>query len=65
GKLGTFLGSNGINIAHIHLARLEGRSDAVSALQLDALPTPEQVEELLRELPEVVEAKVVDLGDQI
>ena len=64
GKLGTFLGGNGINIAHIHLARLRGKSDAVAALRLDTLPSPELVEALL-ELPEVVEAKVVDLGEGI
>ncbi len=61
GKLGTFLGDAGINIAHIHLAREEGKADAVAALLLDELPTSEVLEKLL-ELPEVLEAKVVDLG---
>ncbi len=64
GKLGTFLGENGINIGNIHLARRKGERDAVAALLLDSLPSSAVVEDLLA-FPEVAEAKVVDLGDRI
>jgi D-3-phosphoglycerate dehydrogenase len=61
GKLGSFLGDAGINIAHIHLAREGGKADAVAALRLDALPS-EALRLKLLEFPEILEAKVVDLG---
>ncbi len=62
GKLGSFLGDRGINIAHIHLARHQPGLVAVAALELDQLPSAEQLAQLI-ELPEVLAAKIVDLGD--
>lgn len=64
GKLGTFLGEAGINIGHIHLAREKEKTDAVAALRLDELPSAEVLERLLQ-LPEVLEAKIVDLGSEL
>jgi len=61
GKLGTFLGDSGINIAHIHLARQPEKDDAVAALRLDGLPSEEVLGQLL-EMEEILEAKVLDLG---
>lgn len=62
GRLGTFLGEAGINIADIHLAREPGKDDAVAALRLDKAPDAETLEALERAVPEVLEARVVDLG---
>ncbi|MCB1058168.1 MAG: phosphoglycerate dehydrogenase [Acidobacteria bacterium] len=62
GRLGTFLGQAGINIADIHLAREPGKDDAVAALRLDKAADASTVEALKRAVPEVLEAWVVDLG---
>ncbi|MDY7095035.1 MAG: phosphoglycerate dehydrogenase [Acidobacteriota bacterium] len=61
GKLGTFLGEAGVNIADIHLAREPGQY-AVAALRLDGVVSQELGDNLQAAMPEVLEAKVVDLG---
>ena len=61
GKLGTILGSGGINIADIHLARQEGQEDAVAALRLDQLPGEDTLD-ALRATDEVLEVRVLDFG---
>jgi len=61
GKLGTLLGDAGINIAEIHLARRDGEEQAMAVLRLDQQPSPEALRRL-RALPEVIDARVVDLG---
>jgi D-3-phosphoglycerate dehydrogenase / 2-oxoglutarate reductase len=60
GKLGTLLGSAGINIAEIHLARRDGDADALAVLRLDQEP-PAALMSALRALPEIRSAQVVDL----
>ncbi len=62
GKLGTLLGKAGINIADIHLARHEAR-EALAVLRLDQEPSAETLA-ALRALPEVVSARLVDLGGE-
>ncbi|MCP4200640.1 MAG: phosphoglycerate dehydrogenase [bacterium] len=65
GRLGSLLGEAGINIADIHLARGsaegEGDVDAVAVLRLDQRPE-ETVLDGLRNLPEVSQAQLVELG---
>lgn len=60
GKLGTLLGEGGVNIADIHLARRRGTDEAMAVLRLDQEPPPATLESL-RALPEVEEARVIDL----
>jgi len=62
GRVGTLLGSAGINIAEYHQARVAAGGDALAAISVDArLPGP--VLESLRALPEVRSAAMVDLGE--
>jgi len=61
GKLGTLLGEAGINIADIHLARLDGEEKALAVLRLDQ-PAGDAVVARLRALPEVLNASQVDLA---
>ncbi|HEX4952957.1 MAG TPA: phosphoglycerate dehydrogenase [Thermoanaerobaculia bacterium] len=60
GKLGTFLGQAGVNIAGIHLARHDS-ARAMAVLHLDSAP-PEGVLRQLAELPEVQMVRFVDMG---
>jgi D-3-phosphoglycerate dehydrogenase / 2-oxoglutarate reductase len=60
GKLGTLLGEAGINIADIHLARLDGEQKALAVLRLDQR-ADEAVMARLRALPEVLHASQIDL----
>ncbi|MGH9379336.1 MAG: phosphoglycerate dehydrogenase [Thermoanaerobaculia bacterium] len=60
GKLGTLLGQAKVNIADIHLARRRGTDEAMAVLRLDQEP-PADALEALRALPEVEEARVIDL----
>ena len=61
GRFGTILGEGGINIADIHLARAEGRHDALAVMRLDQEPGPEVLGRI-QALPEVREIHVFDLG---
>jgi D-3-phosphoglycerate dehydrogenase len=61
GKLGTLLGAAGINIADIHLARRDAGGEALAVLRLDCA-VPEETLGRLRALPEVREARVLELG---
>jgi hypothetical protein len=66
GRLGTLLGDAGVNIADIHLARRDGggaggEREALAVLRLDA-QVPDAVLDRLRALPEVREARVLDVG---
>ena len=63
GKLGTLLGSGGINISEIHLARRDGDADAIAVLRLDQEP-PAELMAALRALPEIRSARVVGLPGQ-
>jgi D-3-phosphoglycerate dehydrogenase len=60
GKLGSLLGDAGVNIADIHLARRDEEREALAVLRLDGR-LPEEVLERLRGLPEVREARVLEL----
>lgn len=59
GRIGQILGESEVNIADIHLARLE--SDALAVLRLDSEP-PSALVERLSDLPEVRTVQLVDLG---
>jgi D-3-phosphoglycerate dehydrogenase len=66
GRLGTLLGQAGVNIADIHLARRDGggapgEREALAVLRLDER-LPEGVLDRLRQLPEMREARVLDVG---
>ena len=60
GKVGTLLGSMGLNIAEYHQARLSEGGEALAAVAIDGKVDRSVVQGLL-ELPEVVGAWVVDL----
>lgn len=62
GKLGTVLGQSQVNIADIHLARLEGTPvRALAVLRLDHEPS-EAVLATLAALPEVEKVRFVNMG---
>ena len=61
GRVGTLLGGSGINIAEYHQARLSEGGDALAAVVLDTSCSPELMAEL-RGLPEILDARVVELG---
>jgi D-3-phosphoglycerate dehydrogenase / 2-oxoglutarate reductase len=60
GKLGTLLGSAGINIADIHLARRDGEEQALAVLRLDQ-PADEALIARLAALSEVLSVHQIDL----
>ena len=60
GRVGTLLGEAGVNIAEYHQARLQAGGEALAAVQIDgSLPT--EVLEQLVALPELVDAKQVEM----
>jgi hypothetical protein len=61
GRFGTILGEGRINIADIHLARAEGRRDALAVMRLDQEPGADVLARI-QALPEVKEIHVFDLG---
>ncbi len=60
GKIGTFLGENGINIASIHLGRDKPGGKAISLINVDEIP-PQRVLEGLRKIPHVLRVVFVKL----
>jgi D-3-phosphoglycerate dehydrogenase len=54
------LGEGGVNIADIHLARIEARHAALAMLRVDQAPGPELLAKL-RALPELVRLCSVEL----
>jgi D-3-phosphoglycerate dehydrogenase len=60
GRLGTILGEAGVNIAEIHLARVEGGGEAMAVLRLDQQP-PEETLRKVAALPEIHSVQVADL----
>lgn len=60
GRVGTLLGSEALNIAEYHQARLAEGGEALAAVAVDGV-VPREVMEKLRALPEVTDARVVDL----
>jgi D-3-phosphoglycerate dehydrogenase len=62
GRVGTLLGTAGLNIAEYHQARRSEGGDALAAVVLDGA-VPSNVLEEIRELPEVSSARVVQVED--
>ena len=60
GSVGTVLGDAGINIGEYHQARMQAGGDALAAISLD-VPLNDDVLSRLRGLPEVLDARQVDL----
>lgn len=60
GKVGTLLGGLGLNIAEYHQARLAAGGEALAAIAIDG-KVAEGALAKLRELPEVTDARVVQL----
>jgi D-3-phosphoglycerate dehydrogenase len=60
GRIGTVLGEAGVNIADIHLARIEEKGVALAVLRVDEAPGPALLERL-RGLPELVRLCSVEL----
>lgn len=61
GRVGTLLGELEINIAEYHQSRLSQGGDALAAIAVDGTVGPAVVSRL-REVPEIVDAWVVELG---
>lgn len=61
GRVGTILGEAKLNIAEYHQARRSEGGEALAAVVLDG-PFPHEVLDRIRGLPEVSEARVVELG---
>ena len=61
GTVGTILGSAGVNISRMQLALQRTRGEAAMLVNVDAAP-PEAVLEKLRALPNVISARLLDLG---
>ena len=58
--MGTILGEGGINISRMQLALVPERKEAAMLVNIDAAPSDE-VMERLRNIPDLIAAKVVDL----
>jgi len=61
GRIGTVLGEAGVNIADIHLARIEERGVALAMLRVDEAPGAQLLAKL-RALPELVRLCSVELA---
>lgn len=60
GRVGTLLGSAGINIAEYHQARFQAGAEALAAISVDGA-IDEDVMAALAELPDVIDIRQVDL----
>ena len=61
GRVGSLLGEKAINIAGYHQARLQEGGTALATVQIDE-PASAEVLAALRALPEIEDARGVDLG---
>lgn len=61
GRVGTLLGSQGVNIAGYHQSRRVAGGEALAVVSLDSVPPPDLIAQL-EAGPDVVSAKVVELG---
>ncbi len=61
GRVGTLLGEAGVNIAEYHQARLQAGGEALAAVSIDSSISQELLEKLCS-LPEMLDAKQVELG---
>lgn len=60
GKIGTILGNNNINIAHMQVGRKKIGGEAVMGINVD-VPIPEEVMEEIRRVPKVRDGKFIQL----
>ena len=60
GHVGTMMGKHGVNIAGMSLSRNEAGGQALTVLNLDSVPSPALMQELLAE-PAIATAQVVEL----
>ncbi|MBI3333038.1 MAG: phosphoglycerate dehydrogenase [Candidatus Omnitrophica bacterium] len=60
GRIGSTLGSQGINIAWMTFGRKAQGGEAITVLNLDQVPTPQVLAEI-RKLPDVLDAKLIKL----
>ncbi|MEW6552826.1 MAG: phosphoglycerate dehydrogenase [Actinomycetota bacterium] len=60
GKVGTILGDNGINIAHMQVGRRKIGGEAVMGINVD-IPIPEEVMEEIRAIPDVNDSRFITL----
>ena len=60
GNIGTLLGKNNINIARMHFGRETPGGTAISVVSIDALPSPQVIEEI-RKLPNILSVKQISL----
>jgi D-3-phosphoglycerate dehydrogenase len=60
GKVGTILGDNGINIAHMQVGRRKIGGEAVMGINVD-IPIPDEVMEEIRNIPDVNDSKFITL----
>jgi D-3-phosphoglycerate dehydrogenase / 2-oxoglutarate reductase len=60
GRVGTIIGDAGINIGEYHQARMQAGGQALAAISVDG-KLPNAVLTTLRELPEVLQVKQVEL----
>jgi len=61
GQVGTVLGEGGINISRMQLALVSERKEAAMLVNMDAAPSAKTAEKL-RNLPNVISAQILDLG---
>lgn len=62
GRIGTVLGSRGINIASMSLSRMQAGGRALTLLNLDSIPSPQDLAELTNH-PDIASACVISLGN--
>ena len=60
GNIGTLMGRNNINIARMHFGRKKAGGMAISVVNID-VPAPEGVIQEIRELPNILDVKVIVL----
>lgn len=60
GKIGTILGDNGINIAHMQVGRRKIGGEAVMGINVD-IPIPDEVMGEIRRIPDVNDSKFITL----
>jgi len=60
GNIGTILGKNGINIAHMHIGRMSPGGQAIALVHIDT-PAPKEVLEELSKLPNIISVVQVKL----
>ncbi len=60
GRIGTFLGSNGVNIANLHLARTKRGGKALVIIEIDD-DLGKDIQDKLNKLPEILDMKYIKM----